>query len=191
MKKLLAMLLATMLLGVGALGLAGCGETPEKTNQEEPPPDKPVLEYGFGDDVGDPQLSFRCGYVLTQTEFAKDNVFLEVYYGRMDGDGLYEWEKLQLYFFSSYLDSVEENGYLVKELHAEEFNAEAYIWQRKDSHHEAIHIPEELFVEPSGYIYFGMFSWNETIQHLSQQSSTATVRYQLTEDRVTLSVPTK
>ena len=58
MKKLLAMLLAALLLGGGALGLAGCGETPEEPTREEPPSDEPVLEYGFGDDGGDPQLSF-------------------------------------------------------------------------------------------------------------------------------------
>ena len=194
MKKLLAVLLASLLLGVGALGMAGCGETPEKTNQEEPPPDEPVLEYGFGDGGGYPQLSYKCGYVLTQTEFAKDDVFLEVYYGEIDGGYTPDYIVLRLYMRLAWKfgenDTWRDDAILMKELNSDEFNKPEYIWQGKDTHHETMRIPEELFTEPSGRIAFCMQLY-DTIQEKEYAMVSCAVDYQLTEDRVTLSVPTK
>ena len=139
-------------------------------------------------------MSYKCGYVLTQTEFAKDDVFLEVYYGEIDGGYTPDYIVLRLYMRLAWKfgenDTWRDNAILMKELNSDEFNKPEYIWQGKDTHHETMPIPEELFTEPSGRIAFCMQLY-DTIQEKEYAMVSCAVDYQLTEDRVTLSVPTK
>ncbi len=175
MKKLLV----TVIL-LFAFALAGCAD------------DTPLLEYGFdGSSATDPpQISYKCGYVLPQTEFEKDNVFIDVYYGEIDGGSLENNQTMRLYFIGAeptdpwYED---DNACFIKELSSEEFNSDKYIWKGKDGYHERMVIPEELFDRQEGFITFIMVNYDAGFK--SRQSFR--VNFNLEDDIVTLTVPTR
>ena len=125
--------------------------------------DASLREYGFADSgPDDTQISYKCGYILPQTEFEKDNVFLDVYYGAVDGFYPGNDVVIRLYFCqaeSSY--PWYEDAYLVKELSGEESLSDKYIWKGKEGYHERMVIPEELFGGQEGSIAFIMADYRE------------------------------
>lgn len=172
MKKVLGIVLLFF-----AFAFAGCN------NNQAP------LEYGFGGSgSGDPENSYKCGYVLPQTEFEKNNVFLDVYYGAINGFTQGINVVMRLYFCrTGQSDPLFEDAYLIKELDSEDRRSDKYIWKGKDGYHERMVIPEELFDRPKGGITFVMVDYIEGFHSCNSFN----VNFTLEKDIVTLSVPTK
>lgn len=173
MKKLLGTV--TVLF---AFAFAGCADN------------TPALEYGFKSSAIDPQIPYKCGYVLPQTEFEINNVFIDVYYGEIGGGSLENNQTMRLYFIGAeptdpwYED---DNICFIKELSSEEFNSDKYIWKGKDGYHERMNIPEELFDRQEDFITFMMVIYDAGFR--SGQSFR--VNFILEDNVVTLAVPAK
>ena len=179
MKKIIG---ATILLLL--LAFVGCASS------------KPALEYGF-ENSSDPDISYRCGYVLPQTEFEMNNVFIDVYYGEIGGGSLENNQTMRLYFIGAeptdpwYED---DNVCFIKELSSEEFNSDKYIWKGKEGYHERMIIPEELFDRQEGSITFIMVIYREPTSDRPDgfgSRKSFRVNFSLEGDIVTLSVPKK
>lgn len=149
-----------------------------------------MLEYGFDSSATDPQISYKCGYVLPQTKFEINNVFIDVYYGEIGGGSLENNQTMRLYFIGAeptdpwYED---DNICFIKELSSEEFNSDKYIWKGKDGYHERMNIPEELFDRQEGFITFMMVNYDAGFR--SGQSFR--INFILEDNVVVLAVPAK
>ena len=132
----------------------------------------------------------RVDYVLTQTEFEKDNVFLDVYYGRMQNCVLVENSTYRLLVYNDDTRT-EPNGegcILLKEVSAEEFDLEKYLWSGTDGYHETMQLPEELFVKEEGTVYFCFIRFFPETQDYGDHVSSV-VNYAMQNDIVILSKP--
>lgn len=145
------------------------------------------LEYGFNISGG-LQLSYKCGYVLPRTTFKKDDVYLDVYYGAIDGFFLESDTVLRLYFCGTEgCDPDYGNAFLIKELNSEEASSDKYIWKGKEGYHERMTVPEEIFDRPEGEFSFTMVNYDGTFG--IEQSFT--VDFKMENDTVVLAVPTR
>lgn len=157
----------------------------------------PSLEYGFGSSgtSDPPQISYKCGYVLPQTEFEKDNVFIDVYYGAIGGIYLENGVVMRLYFIGTEpTEPWYEGAYLIKELSWEEVKTDKYIWKGKEGYHERMVVPQELFDRQEGSVTFIMVDYTEPTNDCSDgfgSQQSFQVNFSLKDDVVTLAVPTK
>ena len=176
MRKILSAVLLFLLLFFAA----GCGSA------------SPSLEYGFNGS-GDPEMSYRCGYILPQTNFEKDDVHLDVYYGAIDGFNFRSATVMRLYFCGTEgCDPDYGNAFLIKELNSEEASSDKYIWKGKEGYHERMTVPEEIFDRPEGKFTFIMVSYtmveNEGIFGSLRSFD---VDFKMENDTVVLAVPTR
>lgn len=146
-----------------------------------------------------PTVSFYCNCVLTQTEFEKDNVFLDVYYG--DVTGLSDIEAIRLYVAGTdaplpipsddYPIDEDPNFYLLKEIGSEEYNTSGiYDWVEPDGYHETMHIPEALFDREQGEICFVLRVYNTAYPQYIGMPAYSTVYFQQSNNKIILSETT-
>lgn len=166
MRKILSAVLLFLLLFFAA----GCDSAPVMVPPSLPP--------------------YSVDYVLTQTEFEKDNVFLDVYYGRMQNCVLVENSTYRLFVYNDDAPTGlnEEGHFLIKEVTAEEFDSEKYLWNGTDGYHETMQLPEELFVKEEGTVYFCFIQFFPENQEYDGTVSSS-VNYAMQNDIVILSDP--
>lgn len=184
-----------------AIGVAGCGEK-EKTY------DIPRDQYGFVCKPVDygclPRETYKCAYRILEDEYDKNNVKIQVGYGNIGGvtggpENYPETLTFRMYIGNADLPS--EDELLIKEISVEEFLSEDYLVDgvvRSDGaivylfrHTEIVRIPEELFNAASGSISWSIVGYfvYEDGQGEKRSGSGFTVNYQMTGDKVVLSVP--
>ena len=184
-----------------AIGVAGCGE-------KEMTYDIPRDQYGFVCKPVDygclPRETYKCAYRILEDEYDKNNVKIQVGYGNIGGvtggpENYPETLTFRMYIGNADLPS--EDELLIKEISVEEFLSEDYLVDgvvRSDGaivylfrHTEIVRIPEELFNAASGSISWSIVGYfvYEDGQGEKRSGSGFTVNYQMTGDKVVLSVP--
>ena len=181
--KLVARLMLVILLLTSTLTLASCG------NQSE------GLEVGF---TPYGEMDFSCGYRSDKTEFDIDDVTLTFYYGgsyeyniESEIKNTFSYPAFELYFCDEKLDNrilvkrVEEN--LVSEKYRaystlKFFNKHVIEYK----HSEIITIPQELFAEDLGIIYFCLYGANVRESSEVKIITSVQIAYQKNGDTITL-----
>ena len=114
-----------------------------------------------------------CAYKSDKTEFPIDDVTLDFYYGGYYYQGIeYELENthdipsFELYFQDDcggkfFIKRVEENFVSEKYSCDIVYDENWYVTEVKFNHSETITIPQEIFTEESGIIYFSVFGTNQ------------------------------
>lgn len=193
-----AKILALVLGAAYAIGVAGCGEK-EKTY------DIPRDQYGFVCKppiiISDPGMVIEVmaeAYRILEEEYDKSNVKIQIGYGTLRGktNDLPEEGTFQMYFRDADIPfPCEENGcgYFIKDIEVKDFISEDYIVDkviREDDtrvylfrHVEIVKIPEELFSKPEGELVWFIQADEEYMV------AAFTINYQMTGDKVVLSVP--
>ena len=179
-------------------GVAGCGEK-EKTY------DIPKDQYGFVCKppiiISDPGMVIEVmaeAYRILEEEYDKSNVKIQIGYGTLRGktNDLPEGGTFQMYFRDADIPfPCEENGcgYFIKDIEVKDFISEDYLVDRKKRsdgsiiylfrHTEIVKIPEELFSKPEGELLWFIQADKEDMV------AAFTINYQMTGDKVVLSVP--
>ena len=131
------------------------------------------LEDGFKPSNCAEAPSLYCAYKSDKTEFPIDDVTLDFYYGGYYYQGVeYELENthdipsFELYFQDDYggkffIKRVEENFVSEKYSCDIVYDENWYVTEVKFNHSETITIPQEIFTEESGIIYFSVFGTNQ------------------------------
>ena len=189
-----AKILALVLGAAYAIGVAGCGEK-EKTY------DIPRDQYGFVCKPVDygclPRETYKCAYRILEEEYDKSNVKIQVGYGDLYGLSAEKVEEdliFKMYMGEAGLSEPwGEHANFMKNIDGVAYFSENYLVdgeKRADGaiiylfrHTEIVKIPEELFSKPEGELLWFIQADEE------YRVAAFTVNYQMTGNKVVLSVP--
>lgn len=164
MKKTLSLVLAIITL---LFCFVGCDNLTPIAGEEK------GLEDGFKPSNSDESPSLYCAYKSNKTEFSIDDVTLDFYYGGYYYNGVeFELENIRdIPSFELYFQDDHGGQFFIKRVD-ENFVSEKYScdlvyddnWKIKEvkfNYSETITIPQEIFSEESGLIYFSIFGTNQ------------------------------
>lgn len=165
-KKFLVLLWTLLIFIMFSLFVAGCEDKSDTDNSS-------ALESGFQYSNSEDEVpTLYCAYKSEKTEFYIDDVTLDFYYGGYYHNGV-EFELENIYnfpYFELYFIDNDGNSFFVKRIEenfvSEKYSCEVvydenwYITEVIFKYSEAITIPQEIFKEESGKIYFSIYATN-------------------------------
>ena len=164
MRKILSAVLLFLLLFFAA----GCDSAPVEVPPSPPP--------------------YAIDFVLPQTDLDKNSVFLDVYYGRLGDSTIDENSTIRLFFNRADppAEFEDEEPFLIKEIPAEKFNSDIYVWKGFDGYCDTIQIPEELLNLQEGTLVLSLLTFHPEENYYSDSIGRA-IDYKIQENHVTLS----